>query len=252
MSTTTNKKSIRGIRYTDSQKKEVVDYALDYNSQNGRGGQSKAAEKFNISPLTVATWMKAAGSSPSGKTAAARSAATKRETTAAPAATSDSKEESPAASASPAASGKSMGKGRPGARYTDEQKQEVTDFVAEYNQANGRGGASLAAKKFGIAPLTITAWLKAAGAPTKGKKTRQKYGTGTKTKAAKEAAKATKATPTKAATTKAAPAASSASSDDNDLSSKLSSMLELRKQISAVEEELANLNDEFNSLKNSL
>ena len=61
MSTTTKKASTKGVRYTDTQKKEVVDFAVNYNNTNGRGGQSKAAEKFGISQITIASWLKAAG-----------------------------------------------------------------------------------------------------------------------------------------------------------------------------------------------
>ena len=35
----------------------------NHNSENGRGGQSTAATKFGISPITVASWMKV----PAGK-----------------------------------------------------------------------------------------------------------------------------------------------------------------------------------------
>ena len=50
-----------GTRYTDEQKKEVVDFAVDYNATHGRGGQSKAAAKFKVSQITVMTWLKKAG-----------------------------------------------------------------------------------------------------------------------------------------------------------------------------------------------
>src|SRR6478736_8317244 len=61
MSNTTKKASTKGVRYTDTQKKEVVDFAVNYNTTHGRGGQSKAAEKFGISQITIASWLKAAG-----------------------------------------------------------------------------------------------------------------------------------------------------------------------------------------------
>ena len=48
-------------RYTAEQKKEVTDFVKAYNAANGRGGQSKAAEKYKISPLTVMAWLKSAG-----------------------------------------------------------------------------------------------------------------------------------------------------------------------------------------------
>jgi hypothetical protein len=53
-----------------------------------------------------------------------------------------------------------------GKRYSDAEKAEILNFIA----AQGRGGASKAAKKFGISPLTLTNWKKASGgSPTKGK-----------------------------------------------------------------------------------
>ncbi|MES2439530.1 MAG: hypothetical protein V4584_10705 [Verrucomicrobiota bacterium] len=142
MSTTTKNASTKGVRYTDAQKKEVVDFALSYNNSNGRGGQSKAAEKFNISPLTIAAWLKT-----SGKPAKAAKAV-------------KAPKAAPKAKAAKAAKG---GKTKLGSRYTDEQKKEVIDFVVAYNAANGRGGSSKASKKFSISPLTVVAWLKASG-----------------------------------------------------------------------------------------
>lgn len=49
-----------------------------------------------------------------------------------------------------------------GKRYTAEEKQEVIDFVASVDSEKGRGGVAAAARKFGITPLTITAWKKRA------------------------------------------------------------------------------------------
>lgn len=205
MSTTTKKASTKGIRYNDAQKKEVTDFALQYNSDNGRGGQSKAAEKFNISPLTVATWMKATSGSSKGTV------------------------KGPKAPKAP----KSSGKGRLGSRYTDEQKREVTDFVATYNSQNGRGGASVATKKFGVSPLTVSAWLKSAGVSSKGKKIKAPKGS----KSASSAA--------------SAPSASSAR-ESGGMSAKLNALLEVSEQIAAAEAQLAKLNEKFTSLKASL
>lgn len=148
MSTTTKKTSTKGVRYTDEQKKEVIDFAVNYNAANGRGGQSKAAEKFGISQLTVASWLKAVGA-PSKAAKAAKAAKAPKEAK---------------VKASKSAKG---GRGKK-SRYTDEQKKEVTDFVVAYNAANGRGGASTASKKFGISPLTVVAWLGSAGVSSKG------------------------------------------------------------------------------------
>jgi len=54
-----------------------------------------------------------------------------------------------------------------GVRYTPEQKKEIVNFVQQYNEANGRGGQSAAVIKFKVSPITIGAWLKAAGVSKK-------------------------------------------------------------------------------------
>ena len=48
-------------------------------------------------------------------------------------------------------------------RYTDEQKQEVVDFVVAVNASKGRGGLSAATQKFGISPISISSWAKKSG-----------------------------------------------------------------------------------------
>lgn len=48
----------RGARYTIDQKNKVVDYVNEYNTVHGRGGQSQAAQKFGLSVLTVASWLR--------------------------------------------------------------------------------------------------------------------------------------------------------------------------------------------------
>jgi transposase len=212
MSTTTKKTSPKGVRYTDAQKKEVIDFVKSYNSSNSRGGQSKAAEKFGISQLTVAGWLKAASApAKTGKAAKAAKAP---------------KAAKPAKAAKAPKAAKAASKGKAGSRYTDEQKKAVTDFVTSYNAQNGRGGASNAAKKFSISPLTVVAWLKAAGA---------------KGSAGKSAKKASKAAPAKAS--KAA---------NGGFSAKLSSLLALSGQIDKAEAELAKLKATFSELKKSL
>lgn len=50
-----------------------------------------------------------------------------------------------------------------GKRYSADEKAKVVAFVNEHNSANGRGGQSAAAAKFGISQLTIATWLKRAG-----------------------------------------------------------------------------------------
>lgn len=153
MSTKSKKAAPTGIRYTDVQKKEVVDFVAKYNSENGRGGQSAAAKKYNITQLTISAWLKAFG----GKSAKAAKVA------------------KPAVKVAPAAPAKAVKTGgrklavnkKKGMRYSLEQKQEVIDFVTDYNSKNGRGGQSHAAKKFGLSVLTVSSWLKGVGAKTK-------------------------------------------------------------------------------------
>lgn len=55
---------------------------------------------------------------------------------------------------------KPIGTGKRGARYSLQQKQNVVDYVHEYNAKNGRGGQSQAAKKFGVSVLTVASWLR--------------------------------------------------------------------------------------------
>lgn len=50
-----------------------------------------------------------------------------------------------------------------GKRYTAEEKSKIVSFVESHNATNGRGGQSVAAKKFGVSQLTISSWLKGAG-----------------------------------------------------------------------------------------
>ena len=49
------------VRYDQKKKDEVVAFILDYNQKNGRGGQSAAAKKFKITPITISNWLKKAG-----------------------------------------------------------------------------------------------------------------------------------------------------------------------------------------------
>lgn len=218
MSTSAKKKTAKGIRYTDAQKQEVVDFATSYNLANSRGGQSKAAEKFGISPLTVAAWLVASGAPKASKKAP----------------------KSPKAAKSPKAKSDS----RVGTRYTPEQKQEVTDFVSSYNETNGRGGQSQAASKFGISPLTVMAWLKASGAPKAGKKIKDANAPkSTKTPKASKASKAAKAPKA---------AAQSGTVSGSGFSAKLTALDGLYKQIQKAESDLVGLKAKFESLKASI
>ena len=143
-----SKKASTGVRYSDDLKKQIIDFVETYNSQNGRGGQSAATKKFKVTPLTIATWLKAAGVKKTAKKAT--KAATKK--------------------AAAGASKTSM-------RYPDEFKKEVVDFVNSYNETNGRGGQNQATKKFNVSVLTVSSWLKAAGVKGPGRKSLAKKAT---------------------------------------------------------------------------
>ncbi len=209
MSTTAKKSTVKGVRYTDEQKKEIVDFVINYNAANGRGGQSKAAEKFNISQITVAGWLKSAGAPAPVKKVAA---------------------EKPA-KAPKAAKASKVSSSSVGTRYTPAQKQEVVDFVASYNAANGRGGQSKASVKFGVSPLTVMAWLKAFGAPKAVKSGVAKAKTGAKAASA------------------SAPAAAAST---GSFSARLDSLVALNRQIEKAEVELAALKSKFAAAKASL
>jgi hypothetical protein len=79
-----------------------------------------------------------------------------------------------------------------GVRYTPEQKKEIVEYVQQYNEANGRGGQSAAVSKFKVTPITIGAWLKAAGVSKKKGKPAKAAKAAKPTKAKKKAAKKAK------------------------------------------------------------
>lgn len=53
-----------------------------------------------------------------------------------------------------------------GKRYSEEEKAAILKFVDDH----GRGGASAAAKKYGVSPLTISTWRKSVQKPAKARK----------------------------------------------------------------------------------
>jgi transposase-like protein len=61
------KNTVRGKRYSPEEKAKVVSFVEEYNTTNGRGGQSSAAVKFGISQLTISSWLKNAGVSSRSK-----------------------------------------------------------------------------------------------------------------------------------------------------------------------------------------
>lgn len=146
MSTNIKKAPATGVRYSDAKKKEIVNFVSAYNNKNGRGGQSAAANKYGVTPLTISGWLKAAGIAAPNKKKTAKVA--KKVTKAAK------------QSVKKVAKGKNS---KMGIRYSPEQKQQVVDFVKSYNEVNGRGGQNQAAKKFKLSVLTVAAWLRAAG-----------------------------------------------------------------------------------------
>lgn len=149
MSTKSKKAKSVGVRYTPEQKKEIVEFVQQYNEANGRGGQTAAVSKFNVTPITIGAWLKAAGvSKKKGK---------------APKAAKAKKPAKAKKAAGKAKKGPKKGSKGAGKRYSSAEKQEVVDFVNSYNAANGRGGQSEAARKFNISILTVSAWLKKSG-----------------------------------------------------------------------------------------
>lgn len=99
-----------------------------------------------------------------------------------------------------------------GKRYTAEEKSKIVSFVESHNAANGRGGQSAAAKKFGVSQLTVSSWLKGAGVS----------------------------------------ASSSKASNKGSMQSKLASLLTLGQDISKLEKELSAKRAKFDSIKASL
>ena len=61
MSVNSKKTTTKGKRYTDEQKREVVDFVVAANASKGRGGLSAAAQKFGISPISISSWLKKSG-----------------------------------------------------------------------------------------------------------------------------------------------------------------------------------------------
>lgn len=102
-----------------------------------------------------------------------------------------------------------------GKRYSNEEKNEILNFVHQYNNDNGRGGQSAASKKFGISQLTIASWLKS-GPEVAGKRGRGVAAVKVK---------------------------------GGSYSAKLSSLAALAAQIDKAESDLAKLKSKFQTLK---
>ena len=86
-----SRKPTVGIRYTDKEKAEILQFVQDHDRKNGRGGQSAAAKKFGVSALSISNWQKKAGRKPvAPKKKAARKAVMKKAAAAAVARPADS------------------------------------------------------------------------------------------------------------------------------------------------------------------
>jgi len=55
---TTKSNKLKGRRYSDKEKAQVLAYVHKVNSERGRGGITSAAKKFKITPLTISNWMR--------------------------------------------------------------------------------------------------------------------------------------------------------------------------------------------------
>jgi len=54
-------------RYDQKKKDTVVAFVKQHNEQHGRGGQSAAAKKYGINPITIRSWLEKAGVTTPGK-----------------------------------------------------------------------------------------------------------------------------------------------------------------------------------------
>jgi hypothetical protein len=105
-------------------------------------------------------------------------------------------------------------------RYDQKTKDGVVAFIQKYNDENGRGGQSAAAKKYKLNPITIRAWMEKAGVASPGK-------------SSKKAGRKASAAPSRKAS---APKSTSAA---------LKRMVKLQEQIEALQAE-------YDSLKSTL
>lgn len=58
MSDTQINKVVRGQKYSKEAKAEIIEFVNNYNSENGRGGNTAAVKKYGISQITIANWMR--------------------------------------------------------------------------------------------------------------------------------------------------------------------------------------------------
>ncbi len=217
MSSQSSKKTT-ALRYTEEEKKEIVDFVLAYNAANKRGGQAKATQKYKVSPVTLNAWLKAGEASIVSKTAkktskqvakAAKESA-KKELEKVPAGAAVSEE----LSVQEAAPEMQISPGGKGRRYSSAEKHHILDFIEEYNQTHGRGGQSQAAAKFRVSVMTISGWRKSLAGSFRSRKSAGSINSGVSAA----------------------------------LVSKVSNLIEIGNQIRQAETDLAKLKHKFDSL----
>jgi DNA primase catalytic subunit len=177
---TKNKNTNKGKRYSPAEKQQILAYVEQINKAKGRGGQKAASGKYGVSQLTISAWKKAAGK-PAVKKAvvkkAVKKAVVKKVAKKAVAKKAAQKAVKKAvvkkavkkavvkkavkkAIVKKAASKMNKDKGK---RYSAGEKQAILNFVDAVNKQKGRGGQTAAAKKYGVAMLTIAGWIKKSG-----------------------------------------------------------------------------------------
>ena len=115
-------------------------------------------------------------------------------------------------------------------RYSSDEKKEIIAFVEKHDAENGRGGKTAAVAKYGISPISLSAWIKSAGGPvSSGKKRGRKAGS-------KNVAKTVKV----------------AAAKGGSLAGKLNELTALASQIDKAESDLGKLRAKFDSLKAAL
>lgn len=103
-------------------------------------------------------------------------------------------------------------------RYTPSQKTEILNFIAQFNNKNGRGGQTAAAKKFGVSQLSLSKWVNEGTAPARAGR----------------------------------PAKGAAVAKSKDLDKKLAQLKKLNGQISKAEQDLVSLKDQFQAIVKSI
>jgi len=115
-----------------------------------------------------------------------------------------------------------------GIRYTAEQREEILQFLNDFNKANGQGGLKAASAKYGVSTVSISRWQ----GPAKKRRKGAKRGPKKKTTTAATQAVAPKAAGVRASAGKSPVAA-------------------LHRMV-AIQDQIDGLRAEYNSLKTSI